>query len=464
MLPNPQVYGDAGSWHDNFTFGGSTAAIAAELKASRPKVPMFDNQYTGDAEWQNSILQAGIDSGRIAHNTPLDKSICAVGAGKASPYQQIGICYNPSTQSNPNATAGINEIIYPSGNPNTNPINGFFFEGRNPTAYGTYGNRAYSRYMNLRNTAPAQYEFLPSGVYNVGNDKQNGNFSLSPFTSYNTRSILLAIEVKVADNAILPDEPTGPPSATWRSLETWKNSYSDRVITGARVRGLVFSTYNSSTHIMHYSNTQGTSTNYRHPVGWAIADELSFYYGVGNHSMYSYALMNGTGFAGEITFFEQRTGLYRMKSAGFNDVQDDYVGFMGMAQYIAYAVSTKTAVWYQIEYSDDIYDDLMRAAATFGCPFTPKAMSGSMPPALDFHEDFTDQDLCLPIINNAGIADGDYTRGLDNASNPFINLTDVREKNYNPFWFDIYAGSKRVRKIYLGAHPIKTAYIGNTKL
>lgn len=82
-------------------------------------------------------------------------------------------------------------------------------------------------------------------------------------------------------------------------------------------------------------------------------------------------------------------------------------------------------VWQEIPYSDSTYDTIMSMAALFGCPFTPTSK-------LSFNNAFTDSDLCLPIIDDNGITHGEYTRGSGNTSNPFINLDNVRDKDYKP--------------------------------
>ena len=87
--------------------------------------------------------------------------------------------------------------------------------------------------------------------------------------------------------------------------------------------------------------------------------------------------------------------------------------------------STSGAVWQEVPYSDDTYDKLMSMAALFGCPFTPTSKN-------QFPHEFTDSDLCLPIIDDNGITHGEYTRGSENADNPFIELDSVRDKDYKP--------------------------------
>lgn len=467
--PNPEVYGEESSWHDNFTFGGSTAVITSELYAPKPKVPMFTDTYTGDNTVRNSFLKAGIDSGKLINHEPIDDSICAIGAGFASPFHCIGICYNPSVAEGEqeNENAQIKDLLYPAGDGvtyGTGIINGFLFEGRNTSAYANYGDRAYGRKVNLYGTTITGYEYAPSGKFAEGTANQNGNFSLSPFVSYGTRSILFAIQVYVANNTDLPDSPTSAPACTWRSLENWKDNYSEHIITGARIRGCCFSSYNASTGDMTYYNTQGTSSNYRHPIGYGICQELEFYYGVGTHKMYNYALMNGNqDHDGAIVFFYPITGLYKMKDAGFpSSGNADMVGFMGMADIFGnYEYNASTSVWYQIPYSNDAYDALMRATATFGCPFTPKGIGSNL--NIIFNQDFTDTDLCLPIITGNGICNGEYTRGNANITNPFYYLDSVW--NYiPPMGFNIRFGDLQIDKVYLGDTLIDKVYLGDISL
>ena len=61
--------------------------------------------------------------------------------------------------------------------------------------------------------------------------------------------------------------------------------------------------------------------------------------------------------------------------------------------------------------------------ACFGIPFSDTATTQLT---------YTSNDMCLPVIDDNGIAHGDYTRGADNADNDFFNLDSVRDKDYDP--------------------------------
>ena len=81
-----------------------------------------------------------------------------------------------------------------------------------------------------------------------------------------------------------------------------------------------------------------------------------------------------------------------------------------------------------------------------------------------FPLDFIDDDLYLPVIDQYGVAHGEYTHGSDSANNPYLSKTSVFDYDYNPVGYDILIGDKIVRRIYLGAQPVKRAYFADKKL
>ena len=64
-------------------------------------------------------------------------------------------------------------------------------------------------------------------------------------------------------------------------------------------------------------------------------------------------------------------------------------------------------------------------AACFGVPFSDSNYN-TIP--IDFNANY----VCLPVIDENGIATGEYTRGTDNLTNPFAQLDSVRDTNYDP--------------------------------
>ena len=67
----------------------------------------------------------------------------------------------------------------------------------------------------------------------------------------------------------------------------------------------------------------------------------------------------------------------------------------------------------------------MKIAALFGCYFTPTSKN-------EFNYNMLDSDLYLPIIDENGIAHGDYTRGTENTNNSLYAKSSIREIDYNP--------------------------------
>ena len=95
--------------------------------------------------------------------------------------------------------------------------------------------------------------------------------------------------------------------------------------------------------------------------------------------------------------------------------------------------------------------------ACFGIPFTDKNQTR-------FPIDFIDDDLYIPVIDQEGIAHGEYTHGSDSSNNPYLLKSSLFDYDYNPVGFDIIVGDKIVRKIYYAGQQVKRAYFANKKL
>lgn len=411
MNPNPQIYGAPETWQNNFMFGGLTTSVTTVLHAVRPKCATWGSS----ADYSSSQLRSGITAEKLTQNQPIDKSIVAVGQGKASAFKSIAIYHLDGSNH-----LILDNVARPNGG---DVINGVFGDFSSRGSYGVAGNNSCSRGL-LDWYKKSARVWSPDSANVEGNDR-NGNYFISPFVYYESRSILLQIEVAVCNSETVPDNPSAVPASTWRSLEDWKTTYSTHKIVGIRIKGLSLNAYSASTGDMTYAYTtydSSASTGYSHSIVWSPLDGIE----IANHGeYYLYALFNSSATSGLVTMGYNTTPLYKWEGQSqyyvlmpFYDEFKDYI-----KHYTDDNVGGR--IWYQIPYSDDIYETIMQACACFGCPFTPTATRV-------FNQAFTHTDLCLPIINDSGVANGEYTRGTDNVNNDFIDLRTPWDKNYNP--------------------------------
>lgn len=434
MSINYEIYGAPETWHDCYYGGGSTAAWVAMLHGEKAKVPTWA-LTEGTPDFVNSQLRSAVDDNKLTPTEPIDNSICAVGQGKASPFRQFTVFRCDGTAEHQNGEILQVGHAYTGANYNdNNTVNTFWFESNCNSSYGNYGNGAFSRgRLSIRDGATItqgldQRIWSPTGVNSHGTNKQNGNFYIAPFMSYGTRSYVLQIWVWVtkADytNDFVPG--SGTPDGEWKTLDNWKNNFPTKAITACLLTPRSLTSYNSSTGIMGYSRVSYESSQYR-KVASGILDEIKFEfddgYTIPNLTDYGLFSSNSNSNVG-IALFNEMT-LYK-----WSDTLQA-VGIVN-SQIASYIRSNGTFMTPYIPYSDDIYEWIMEACACFGMAFTPAKAKGIDASNCQFNQAFTDPDLCLPIIDANGIANGEYTRGADNLDNDFIDLKSQWDKEYDP--------------------------------
>lgn len=413
---NYNVYGQPETWDFSYINGGLTTDAAKALKIQKAKVPKWN--YEGDAGYWTSQLRIGITAGNIKQNVPIDKTVCAVGMGKDCPFATMGYFRRRGDDEH---STDISDVLLNSvvriGN---GVVNGFLWEMRDDSSYGTYnlqsagGGQIDEKQMEFRCWAPES-----NSIRNTS--KQNGNYFIAPYTYYQLKTFIATVEVNVCNSADVPDAAADikqVPTATWRPIDTWKKSYSNHKITGFRLNFARANQIINSGERFVYTRPQNSSAYaYSVPCGFGILDEIQFddeY----DYKRYMYALF-AEGASWRTVIFQPFIDTSWNKSV-------HRVGFMGM--FDAFSGNLKylpSAVWYQIDYSDEVYEQLCRAAATFGFIFVTDD-SLTLPSAMN-----TDN-ICFPVITDEGIAHGDYTRGADNLTNDLYNADSTHDKNYDP--------------------------------
>lgn len=435
MSINYDVYGAPETWHDCYYGGGSTQPWAALLHGEKAKVPTW--ALTEETPtFVNSQLRSAVDDNKLTPTQPIDNSICAVGQGRLSPFRKFAVYANRETTQAPNGEILQIGHAYTGANYNDNetPVNTFWYEANSFTSSGNYGNGAFSRgHLQIRDGATItqginQRIWSPSGVNAHGTNKQNGNFYIAPFVSYGTRTYVLQIWVWVTNADYTADfvPGSGTPAGQWRTLDDWKNNYPTKAITACLLTPRVISTYNSSTGAIGYFRVNFESTQYR-KVASGILDTIKFEFDDGYTlpELTAYGLFSANSNTNiGVALFNEMT-LYKWSDTLQNiGVVNSYIA--------SYIRSNGQFMTPYIPYSDDIYEWIMSAAACFGLAFTPAKDRGADASNCRFNQAFTDTDLCLPIIDNNGIAHGNYTRGADNTNNDFIDLVTPWDKNYTP--------------------------------
>ena len=414
MNPNPEVYGAPETWTYSYINGGLTTDDAKALKIQKAKVPRWAYDPDNAGYW-NSQLRSGITEGKLTQNIPIDKTVCAVGMGRDCPFAEMGY-FRRAIREGVARDVGLDSIVR-VGN---GVVNGFLWEMRDDASYGVYnllsagGGQIDEKQLTYRTWAP-------SSDSERNTSRQNGNYFIAPYTYYQLKTFIASIQVYVCNSADIPDDPaeiTEVPTATWRALDDWKNNYSTHEIIGLRVNfARANSILDSGGRITYTRPSPPSQYDYTVMCGFGILDELSFDEEL-QYNVYDYALF-ADGATWCTTIFKPFTDTVWSSSI-------HRIAFFGMFNYFqTYLKYLSGAVWYQIPYSDDVYDDICRAVATFGFIFVTDSTL-TLPSAMN-----TDN-ICFPVINEEGIAHGDYTRGADNLTNDLYNADSTRDKNYDP--------------------------------
>lgn len=417
--PNPDVWGAPETWQ----FCKYRTCVGngnSDIKAMRPQIANFSNN--------DGSLYAGNLNDKTPVNTMIDLTICPCGQdATVSAFGKIGMFYN---YQNVEYNKVPNTVIE-----NTEPINWFFYDGyynwttviRDHKRERQYANERWSPEMSMTN---------------------NLNGSINPFVYYQIRSLMAQIVVQ----CITGYNSLGVPNTIWRTASDWKANYSTQKICDIRLQTYAYGSTNDA-NITYFEIIQGDSNSIN---GVALmletSDEYSsdvIDYAIINSGRYPMPTLIGTNFNGN--WYEGRcfymTGYNMFDNQTYHSVVRSGVTDGGWV------------LWSEIPYSAENYEKILKMTACFGIMFTDTGK-------FTFPLDCIDNDLYLPVLDNRGIAHGNYTHGADNANNPFINVNSVRDFNYNPYYtgFNIYLGDKQIDKIYLGDREIDKVYLGDIAL
>ena len=403
--PNPEIWGDSSTWVYAPNAYGLNTTTAKIANCDKPKCANFggtDNIY-------KSQLSRAISQGKMTINEYIDDTICPCGqAPDVSPFAKIAIF-------NENNDLSLTPRVYEITDSN---INWFFADSSSNSNNNYYYHALYAReYDGLEHE-----QFAPkANTEHITN--ANTTFALMPYVYYGLKSLLLTIEVH-----IMPSDNDNPLSGTqWVKLDAWKNDYPAYVCIGMRLFARNCTSINNTSLDLIYNNTKDNPSS-GYSAYLAITNPIP----ISNNGEETNTQLLSI-FAGRtnnrcIMIFDVTPQIFN-----YNDYRRqravlpawDY--FTGQTVHTYYGILSDPVryYYYKIPYNQANYDKMLSIAALFGCYFTPTNK-------YEFGIDMLDSDLYLTVLDDNGVAHGQYTKGTANATNPLYTKNSIRDIDYNP--------------------------------
>lgn len=386
--PNPEVYGTSETWTKCaifYTVGNGDIAT----KTIKPQIQVWDSE---SLDTRKGSLSRAITAGKLTAGIPIDPTICPCGQDPTvSCFGKIGLFKN---HSDTDANKIPDKIVS-----FTEPVNWYFSE-----IWRYYPDaRAFQPQLADRNSDLCRWS--PNGDLT---DLNNQNRYVTPFVYYQLKSIFANIYV----NTITGYDNSGRPNHAEMTLEDWKNNYSSRKIDLAVLRLKGVSSQTGGT----IAYTGGNLDDYR-SVGVSLLNDID---GITDYFTYYVDRRQYFRLFGDLSAnaFNTKDTYYMLAYDMFENAEVKSVFEAGQTE-------GGWSVWQEIPYSETNYEKILQMAACFGIPFSPTSKS-------QFAAEFTDNDLYLPVIDENGIAHGEYTHGLRNVANSLYDLDGIRDINYNP--------------------------------
>lgn len=402
--PKESIWGAPSSWIYSRRQAGLETTTAQIGNFDKPKTANFGTPSGGSPDYEGALVRAINVAHTMALNEYLDESICPCGQSPdVSPFGKVALMNeNKNFSTTPSS-------IYTT----DKSVNWFFADVPSVIAnlapyvfHRDYGRLKYQQFAPKANT-PANSATAP--------------MNLVPYVKWGLKSLVLSIEVGITANANNPI--TG--AQIWVTLDEWKNNYSTtHYANGLRLFVRCCSAINSTTLKLTYNNERNISTGQRGAL--AILNKFNIL-NDGENVDTQFLALNRIAFSSAYIFDKTPQLFNEGGSTGANDR-----AFMPAYQYFDNQTlefyredSTSGYYYYKIPYSDNNYNKFMQIAALFGCFFTPTNK-------YVFDYDMLDTDLYLPIIDENGVAHGQYTKGADNANNSLYSKNSIRDIDYDP--------------------------------
>ena len=411
--PNSEIWGAPETWnYSPHTTLGLTSTLSQTLHADRPKVAYFGDGTTPN--YEGSLLRAINVSHKMTLNEFIDNTICPCGQSPdVSPFAKIAIFNeNDDLSTTPRAVTITDNINW-------------FFADKTVTAPYNNGFEYFKQYtrQGVTNEGLTYQQFAPKA--NSPASGSNVDMQMCPYTYYGLRSLFLSIEVhcmpKTATNPIL--------QTNWRTLKAWQTQYSETEdIIGLRLYVRTCQSINETTHELTYSNDKAISDGQQsfvcvtNPItvnndGADTPTQLLSIYNKGSRCAYIFDITDQI-FAWD-SGNDSRTNRAVLPCWNYFEGQTVHTWYGDLSDPTRY-------YYYKIPYSETTYNKIMSIAALFGCFFTDRNV-------YSFDYDMLSEYVYLPIIDENGIAHGEYTNGADNANNPLYLKNSIREIDYDPY-------------------------------
>lgn len=390
MNPNPDIWGAPETWLNakGYWQGGENNGNPT-IKAERAKISNFggsNDEYVGSLgrAYDNNIITLD----------PIDNSIVPCGQNPAaSAYGTIKLFKNKQS---------VEQNIIPDKVITQNqPINWFFYY---MTGYNYYSTNTMTRYgrVDFNNAKMRMYPNAEAGTIPLN---YNPNLLITPIVHYQIRSIWSVIWVQLDNNTY--------GGGNWCTLEDWKNNYSSQPIRNINMDIFGYSSDNGST--VTYS--RGANLNDGEANNVAFMGDID---GINCYTAFTFERAPVITIANSIDYNYYNSD-FTFCAVGWRDDWENST----IKSYVRESTEHGWCVWQSVPYTVANYEKIMQMAACFGVPFSDSNHS-SIP--IDFNAAY----VCLPVINEDGVATGEYTRGSDNLTNPYAQLDSVRDTNYDP--------------------------------
>lgn len=386
--PNPEIYGTQETWA-KCTIFYTVGDGDPETKTIAPRINVWDST---SSELRKGTLSRAIRAGKLTAGIPIDPTICPCGQEpKVSCFGKIGLFKNHSDS---DANKIPDKIVTYD-----NPVNWFFSE------IWRYYPEAREFTPQIADRESDLCRWSPNADLTT---LTNQNRYVTPFVYYQLKSIFANIYV----NTITGYDNYGRPITATVSLEGWKNNYPTRKIISA-VLNLKGVTSQTGGNIAYSGQNVGDNLS----VGVSLLNDID---GITDYFTYYVDRQQDVRLFGNLYANAFNTGdtFYMLAYDMFENAEVKSVFISGQTQ-------GGWSLWQEIPYSETNYEKILQMAACFGIPFSPTTRE-------TFAAEFTDNDLYLPVIDENGIAHGEYTRGLRNVANPLYDLDGVRDINYDP--------------------------------
>lgn len=404
--PNSTIWGTPDTWIYSLRQYGLETTVAKLGNFDKPKTAYFGTGSTSG--YEGSLLRAINVSQKLVANEFLDESICPCGQDpNVSPWGKIAI-FNKNN--NGSAVPEIQDF--------TDKNINWFFADKAVTQPLFYRQviKTNSNYMPYYQYAPKQPVPVTSN---------NATVELCPYVSWGLKSLLLSIEVGITLNNANPISG----SIIWITLDDWKNNYSTtHYMAGLRFFVRSCTAINDTTLKLTYNNDGALPANIGCSGLICPMNKITVKNGgetIPTQFLYFMGFESTTRRAHIFTPTEQIAVDSSTASAPILGVLPCWEYFSNQTLQVYHPYSDTYFYYYKIPYSDDTYNKIMSIAALFGCFFTPTNK-------YVFDYDMLDNDLYLPIIDENGVAHGQYTRGAANATNTLYSKNSIRDIDYNP--------------------------------